>query len=103
MGGGVAHGEAGVSQIDVVGEDFRSIIARLFPAEHQAHRWGVGVATEGFLLQDTQSGDRVGGGGWGLAVDQLTIGPCACGVEGLENRTVWPSHTTPSCMLGPPY
>lgn len=36
--GSIAHSNAGVSQINVVSNDFRSITARLFPGQYKAHR-----------------------------------------------------------------
>lgn len=76
--GSVAHSNASVSEINVVSNDFRSIITRLFPVQYKAHRGRVQVGIEGLLLQDTQRGDRVRGRGRCLAVDKLTIRPCTC-------------------------
>lgn len=86
--GSIAHSNARVSEIDVVSNDFRSIIARLFPVQYKAHRGWVQVGIEGLLLQDTQRGDRVGGRGRCLAMDKFAIRPCTCWVKGLGNTRV---------------
>ena len=92
MCGSVAHSNASVSEINVVSNDFRPIIARLFPVQYKAHRGRVQVGIEGLLLQHTQRGDRVRGRGTRLAVDKFAIRPCTCWIEGLENRRVSPGH-----------
>lgn len=92
MCGSVAHSNASVSEINVVSNDFRPIIARLFPVQYKAHRGRVQVCIEGLLLQHTQRGDRVRGRGRRLAVDKLAIRPCTCWIEGLENRRMSPGH-----------
>lgn len=94
MCGSIAHSNASVSEIDVVSDDFRSIIARLFPVQYKAHGGRVQVGTEGLLLQDTQRGHRVRGRGRCLAMDKLTIRPCTCWIKGLEQKSVAKSHDT---------
>ena len=87
VGGGIAHGDASVSKINVVSKDFRSIIARLFPVQYKAHRRRIGIGVEGLLLQDTHSRDRVRGRCWCLAKDELTVRSCSSLINSLENRT----------------
>lgn len=87
MGGGIAHGDASVSQINIVSEDFRPIIARLFPVQYKAHRRWVGVGIGGLFLQDTESGDRVRGRCWCLAKDKLTVRPCSSLIDGLKDNS----------------
>lgn len=86
VGGGIAHGDASVSQINVVSKDFRSIIARLFPVQYKAHRRWIGVGIGGLLLQDTESGDRVRGRCWCLAKDKLAVRPCSSLIDGLKDK-----------------
>ena len=101
VGGGVAHGDAGVSKINIVSKDFRPIIARLLPVQYKAHKRWIRVGTEGLLLQDTESGDRVGGRCWRLAKDELTVRSCSSLIDSLET-IARKGHITPLYILMPP-
>lgn len=101
VGGGIAHGDASVSKINIVSKDFRSIIARLFPVQYKAHRRWIRVGIEGLLLQDTESRDRVRGRCWCLAKDKLTVRSCSSLIDGLKDNSET-KYITQLYILTPP-
>lgn len=71
----VAHVEGLVSHDDTVGCDWGPVAAGHLPGQRQAGggRVEVGIGAGGMLLEE-EGRDDAGGGRWGPAGDQLTVG-----------------------------